>query len=240
MRKVTRFSVPLPTFVSFLRFIPLIDRFYQRYYPAHHEYEKHTGKVDYGRVGLSLSTHIHPHETESVLQDLKNTVEEFGFLTSAIEGGVLAIFHVLDILQPIADMLKDFIDTFKPYKSDFYSRRDWYQPLNGLKNIITAVLDLLIRIPILAFLVLNALLDLAIFSVGLVLCAVASSFYPPARPAFLKWLALIFMKPIALIAMTLLILGDASLKLIQGFAQVITTPLTWTLRKILRNSLTSL
>jgi hypothetical protein len=41
-------------------------------------------------------------------------------------------FH---FLQPLAYMGKDYMDTFKPFKSSYYIKRDLLQPIHGLINI---------------------------------------------------------------------------------------------------------
>ena len=38
-------------------------------------------------------------------------------------------------INPLADMRKDFIDTFKPYKSWHHVRGDLFQPAHGVANI---------------------------------------------------------------------------------------------------------
>ncbi|MFA5960848.1 MAG: hypothetical protein WC785_10075 [Tatlockia sp.] len=38
-------------------------------------------------------------------------------------------------LQPLAYMVKDGIDTFKPYKSPYYIKRDLFQPFHGVANL---------------------------------------------------------------------------------------------------------
>jgi len=50
--------------------------------------------------------------------------------------------------QPLADMAKDVADTFKPYRSKFYVKRDGLQPLYGLLNIAKGVLYLIALVPL--------------------------------------------------------------------------------------------
>ncbi|MBA2655689.1 MAG: hypothetical protein H0U70_01745 [Tatlockia sp.] len=49
---------------------------------------------------------------------------------------------VLGGLNPLLAMTKDLVDTFKPYKSNFYIWRDLLQPLRGLSNVIKGLLNL--------------------------------------------------------------------------------------------------
>jgi hypothetical protein len=46
---------------------------------------------------------------------------------------------ILGGFQPIMDMAKDFIDTFKPYKSSSYLVRDLTQPLRGIGNTLVGI-----------------------------------------------------------------------------------------------------
>ncbi len=55
-------------------------------------------------------------------------------------------------LQPLFDMAKDAVDTFKPYRSNFYVRRDALQPVFGLANILKGILYLL-TVPLLVLII---------------------------------------------------------------------------------------
>ncbi|HLB41326.1 MAG TPA: hypothetical protein VJN02_00490 [Gammaproteobacteria bacterium] len=46
-------------------------------------------------------------------------------------------------LQPFADMVKDVVDTFKPYKSEWYAGRDAAQLIYGVVNISIAALSVI-------------------------------------------------------------------------------------------------
>lgn len=48
-------------------------------------------------------------------------------------------FH---FLQPLVYMGKDYNDTFKPFKSSFYIKRDLLQPIHGAINIYNGIVDL--------------------------------------------------------------------------------------------------
>lgn len=51
--------------------------------------------------------------------------------------------QMLGGLQPIADMIKDFVDTFKPYKFSDHAKKDLLQPISGLGNIVKGIINLL-------------------------------------------------------------------------------------------------
>jgi len=68
-------------------------------------------------------------------------------------GVISGLKFILGGFQPLADMYKDFVDTFKPYKSQrYYVLRDLSQPLYGLKNIAKGI-GCLILAPLLFLLV---------------------------------------------------------------------------------------
>ncbi|WP_147281903.1 hypothetical protein [Legionella feeleii] len=45
-------------------------------------------------------------------------------------------------LNPLLAIGKDFIDTFKPYKSNYYVQKDLIQPIRGLGNIIKGLFNI--------------------------------------------------------------------------------------------------
>lgn len=47
--------------------------------------------------------------------------------------------QILGGLQPLADMYKDLIDTFKPYKTSYHFKRDLLQPISGIGNLFKGV-----------------------------------------------------------------------------------------------------
>jgi len=51
--------------------------------------------------------------------------------------------------QPFADMVKDAADTFKPYRSRYYVKRDAKQPIYGAYNLLKGLLYLIALIPLL-------------------------------------------------------------------------------------------
>ncbi|GEM_PF-4287593 len=55
--------------------------------------------------------------------------------------------QLLGALQPIVDIDKDFVDTFKPYKTGYFGYhavRDFLQPLRGIGNTLKGVATILI------------------------------------------------------------------------------------------------
>ncbi len=46
--------------------------------------------------------------------------------------------------QPLRDMLKDVVDTFKPYRSVWFVKRDARQPIDGLENILKGIFELIV------------------------------------------------------------------------------------------------
>lgn len=48
--------------------------------------------------------------------------------------------QITGAFQPLADMIKDAVDTFKPYKTEYHITRDATQPLRGIGNFIRGIL----------------------------------------------------------------------------------------------------
>jgi hypothetical protein len=113
-------------------------------------------------------------------------------------------------LQPLADIVKDVVDTVKPYKGTYQIKRDAMQPLYGLMNMGAALLTL-IGAPI-AFLV----------------NIVRYSFYPDT-----------FKENMQLnVVRTLSWLIDSVTTAVRGVTQLVATPLTWLLKMPLRGIIT--
>lgn len=125
--------------------------------------------------------------------------------------------YFLGGLNPLIAMGKDFLDTFKPYKSRFYIFRDLLQPLRGLGNVIRGLFNL-IATPIL-FLINTA--RYAIMAIQ------AKSFQ-----LFLENMALNLIKSGGGLL-------DGITSIIRGISQIITTPLTWFIRMPLRGIITA-
>lgn len=71
--------------------------------------------------------------------------------------------HQLSGMQrPLVKMAKDFTDTFEPYYTPKKHRKDWLQPINGVKNILKGAGSLLGGVMLTAIIV--ALLPLALCS----------------------------------------------------------------------------
>lgn len=50
---------------------------------------------------------------------------------------------LLGSLQPFVDIAKDFLDTFKPYKSKAYLKKDALQPFRGILHILKGIIYIL-------------------------------------------------------------------------------------------------
>lgn len=116
-------------------------------------------------------------------------------------------------LQPIADIYKDLIDTFKPYKSRYYIRRDFFQPIIGLKNILKGLFNLIVApllfiINTVRYACISGSFKNFIFNMRLNVKRTAS------------WLA------------------EGIGNIIRGALQIVTSPLTWLLRMPLRGLVT--
>ena len=118
--------------------------------------------------------------------------------------------------QPLADMKKDLVDTFEPYRSDWYAERDAKQPLAGLFNFFKGIgyilgsLLLFIALPLYSIPQKNRPEDVGYF------------FALGGRYVFaLSWFI------------------DGVLSVIRGATQLVTTPLTWLIKIPLRKGITS-
>jgi hypothetical protein len=118
--------------------------------------------------------------------------------------------------QPLADMKKDLVDTFKPYRSDWYAERDVKQPLAGLFNFFKGIgyilgsLLLFIALPIYSIPQKNRPEGVGYFFAlgGRYVCA-------------LSWFI------------------DGVLSVVRSATQLVTTPLTWWIKIPLRKGITS-
>lgn len=116
--------------------------------------------------------------------------------------------------QPLADIYKDFVDTFKPYKSKRYILRDFLQPLYGLENIARGI-GCLIVAP-LFFLVGNVATLLYILGIPLW----GRRNLGRAFRGALNTSLLVYIMPIAWIL-------DGGLRVFRGITQIVATPLSW-------------
>lgn len=105
-------------------FIPFVKKFDQKL-----GFEKDYNEGIQGRLfpfGLDRST-LNNNINDSALMELK----------SQMWGGI----------QPLADAVKDGVDTFKFYKGPYQFKRDLLQPINGLGNIFKGLAILVFFIP---------------------------------------------------------------------------------------------
>jgi uncharacterized membrane protein len=126
--------------------------------------------------------------------------------------------YFLGGLNPLLSMGKDFVDTFKPYKSAYYVQKDLLQPLRGLGNIVRGVFNI-IATPL-------------IFLVNTVRYA-AIAIQQRSFSLFTENMALGSIK-----AGGGLLDGVSSI--IRGATQLISTPLTWLIRMPLRGAITAI
>lgn len=123
--------------------------------------------------------------------------------------------QILGGLQPLADIAKDFIDTFKPYKAGYHAGRDFLQPLRGVGNIAKGAANLLLS-PLLF--VANTI-RYALTSGSLE--NFASNMGLNARRTT-GWLL------------------DGVSSLVRGLTQIAATPLTWLIKMPLRGLITAI
>lgn len=247
MPRLTRFDSRL-TFIDVLRVIPPIDGLYQRWYPAHYDYQKQTGLKQYGRVGLSPTKRIHPREGSSAVGDMSNLFDQSfdnisvasvkRFLMVIVSTAIHTLFILPIILQPIADMYKDFIDTFKPYKTDYYRRRDWYQPLHGIKNIVNGALDFITNLVFALLGLIDTVLQCAVSIIALPIILICCAFSETARELFFPILAASIAKPIVYLAFTTASLLEPIVRIFRGVTQVAFFLPAYIFKKSIRHLLT--
>lgn len=123
--------------------------------------------------------------------------------------------RLLGGFQPIADMNKDFVDTFKPYKSFYYVGRDALQPFRGLGNIARGVGSL----------------------VGAILLFIGKTIQYTLQKGSWNRFAVNMLENFFRTVSWLL---DGVSSLVRGATQVVTTPLTWFARIPLRLIITAI
>lgn len=135
--------------------------------------------------------------------------------------------------QPLADMVKDFSDTFKPYKAKrYYIKRELLQPLRGLGNIARGV-GIIVAVPfIFAF----------SFFKSLYCAATWESFKQQenfkglnvsSRTGFVTNFLLVSLMRTVIWSI------DSLCSLIRGATQIATAPLTWAVKIPVRLTLTA-
>ncbi|MBA2653938.1 MAG: hypothetical protein H0U71_02585 [Gammaproteobacteria bacterium] len=125
-------------------------------------------------------------------------------------------FYILGGFNPLLAMRKDFVDTFKPYKSRFYIARDFLQPFRGIGNILKGVFNILVS-PVLFL---------------------ANTFRYAYRAIAERSLNLFANNMAMNFARTGGGILDGITSLIRGVGQLVTTPLTWLIRMPLRGIIT--
>tara|TARA_R110002126_G_scaffold273866_1_gene418653 strand:- start:195669 stop:196586 length:918 start_codon:yes stop_codon:yes gene_type:complete len=118
-------------------------------------------------------------------------------------------------LEPVLGMIKDFVDTFKPYKSWHYVGRDIIQPLKGIGNIAKGLANIIGSI-------------LLFFSNTIRYALISGNYYHFKKNMFLNF------------NRTTSWLLDGISSLVRGITQVIATPLTWLIKIPLRGLITAI
>jgi len=121
--------------------------------------------------------------------------------------------QILGGLQPIADIGKDFVDTFKPYKARYHAQRDFLQPIRGVGNIAKGVANLIVGV-------------IGIIGVPLLFPLIS---FENDRDKLRNNLSLTFSWYL-----------DGISSIVRGVTQVITTPLTWFIKMPLRGLITAI
>jgi hypothetical protein len=123
--------------------------------------------------------------------------------------------QLLGSFQPVADIAKDFIDTFKPYKSRFHIKRDFLQPWWGTVNIVKGVVTI-VAAPFFVLFVGYQILSASKFK-GMRLRVLVNNLVNP-----ISWII------------------EGVLNIVRGFTQLITTPVTWLVKMPFRGILTAI
>jgi hypothetical protein len=155
-------------------------------------------------------------------------------------------------LQPLADMLKDFVDTFKPYKIYSHTKRDAIQPFSGALNIAKGVGTLVIT-P-LVFLI--NIIRYLYLSISELLCPTlhrkthlqkyrekcclvgpkeksTSDHIKEAAYMFLHNIFLNFVRTVSWLL-------EGALNIIRGITQIIAAPLVWLIKIPVRSAITAI
>ncbi len=114
------------SYYSFLEYLmrkrfPFAEKFYQYFCPEDYAWSKLNGDYFYSRGRWDL--------------------DAFPEVPASVPW--VRLWQVLGGLQPIVDVGKDFIDTFKPYKSIYHIKRDFMQPISGIGNIAKGIVNLI-------------------------------------------------------------------------------------------------
>jgi hypothetical protein len=121
---------------------------------------------------------------------------------------------ILGGFQPLIDIGKDVTDTYKPYKSSYHIKRDFLQPLRGVKNIVKGVINI-IGAPI--YFVLQLFESL-------------SSDYDRHRFGLIRFRS----------ALTFSWVLEGVASIVRGITQIVATPLTWLVKMPFRGLVTAI
>lgn len=139
-------------------------------------------------------------------------------LTSAKDPRFKFAPYFLGGFNPLLGMAKDFIDTFKPYKSGFYVQRDFIQPLRGLGNIVSGLFHVIVS-PLLF------LTNTALFACRAILHLSFTFFLNHMKTNIIQNAGGFI---------------DGVCNSIRGATQIAFTPLTWAIRMPLRGIITAI
>lgn len=138
--------------------------------------------------------------------------------------------YLLGALQGFNNIIKDTMDTFKPYKGTYQLAHDLLQPVYGVGNLISGITTIVLSILLLLFLVI-AISVLAIASL------VALPFFGPMPLAFTMCLISGYKDEDILNNTSInffIWLTEGITNLVRGITQIVFTPLTYLLKIPLR------
>lgn len=134
--------------------------------------------------------------------------------------------QMIGSFQPFADMWKDFVDTFRPYKSGLYIALDFVQVVKGLGNLAKGLLNLILAPLYLVYSFGRNVVDMVKFLISPPKNEGARSPVTPYRPrmeAFPRFIY--FTIRDAVLTASWMMEGIGSI--IRGVTQIAATPLTW-------------
>lgn len=135
------------------------------------------------------------------------------FMDLPHERGISLDTQLKGAFQPLADMAKDAMDTFKPYRSWWYVRRDALQPIFGIGNVFKGI-------------------GYVLASLLLFICAPFYCFYAKNSIGWHYAAILLVSWNFALSCFI-----DGILRILRGATQLVTTPLTC-FKALIRGSIT--
>ena len=153
---------------------------------------------------------MHPLEYDFLVQ---RTYPHISFTDGKDRQKNLSLRQVYGSFQPFVSIGKDFIDTFKPYKSGRYALRDFLQPFRGIGNILKG-----------AFSIVGGVVE---FLVETVRCIFGSG----------SWRAFKYKMKVNCSRSFSWITSGVS-NIFRGTTQIVATPLTWFIKMPLRGIIT--